>query len=308
MTSKHEPTSPPPAPRHTWWRRSAAAIAGATAVGALIAVALPGDDVDTAPSAPSSTVAEPATPDVAPTTPEAVPDPSLSESPAETTSPDAAPEVVAPPTPEPAPEPNPAPDPASALSAVASLEVAGRAPMTGYDRDLFAYRSVDHDRNGCDVRNDVLRRDLVDVVLRDGTQGCVVESGRLLDPYTGVEIAFVRGSGTSSEVQIDHVVAMGNAWAMGAQQWDEATRHQFGNDPLNLLAVDGPTNQQKGAGDAATWLPPHREFRCTYVARQVSVKVAYGLRVTQAEQEAMQRVLGQCPDEPLIDAALAATP
>lgn len=180
--------------------------------------------------------------------------------------------------------------------------------MTDYDRDLFAFKAVDHDRNGCDVRNDVLRRDLVDVVVRDGTQGCVVETGRLLDPYTGVDIEFVRGSGTSSQVQIDHVVALGNAWALGAQQWDEATRHRFGNDPLNLLAVDGPTNQSKGAGDAATWLPPQRGFRCTYVARQVSVKVAYDLRVTAAEQEAMQRVLERCPGEPLIDSAQAATP
>lgn len=215
----------------------------------------------------------------------------------------------------PAPEPGAGPadpvdpvDPPSALDTVDQLTVAGRAPMTEYDRDLFAYREVDHDRNGCDVRNDVLRRDLTDVVVREGTQGCLVETGRLADPYTGAEIDFLRGADTSGEVQIDHVVAMGNAWAMGAQHWDEETRHRFGNDPLNLLAVDGAANQSKGAGDTATWLPPQASFRCAYVARQVSVKAVYGLRVTQAEQDAMRRVLGECPSQPLVTAEQAATP
>lgn len=196
----------------------------------------------------------------------------------------------------------------TAAEAVTTLQVAGRAPMTGYDRDLFAYREVDHDLNGCDVRNDVLRRDLTDITLRPGTDGCVVETGTLHDPYTGTVIEFERGPGTSSEVQIDHVVALGNAWAMGAQGWDEDTRHRFGNDPLNLLAVQGRANQQKGAGDAATWLPPNRAYRCEFVARQVSVKVEYALRVTAAEKDAMERVLSDCPNEPLLTPADAATP
>lgn len=195
-------------------------------------------------------------------------------------------------------------DAPTALAALALLEVKGRAPKTGYDRELFGYRSVDLDRNGCDTRNDVLRRDLVDQAVRP--DGCVVESGTLHDPYTGATIAFVRGQGTSAAVQIDHVVALSDAWQKGAQQWDAATREAFGNDPLNLLAVDGPANQGKGAGDAATWLPPHRAFRCAYVARQVAVKRAYGLWVTAAERDAIARVLAACPDEPLpaVDGAL----
>lgn len=183
----------------------------------------------------------------------------------------------------------------TALATLALLEVKGRAPQTGYDRDLFAYRAVDLDRNGCDTRNDILRRDLVDQSVRG--DGCVVESGTLVDPYSGRTIGFVRGQATSADVQIDHVVALSDAWQKGAQRWDAATRESFGNDPLNLLAVDGPLNQSKGAGDAATWLPPHRAFRCAYVARQVAVKHAYGLWVTQAERDAIARVLATCPDE-----------
>ena len=100
-------------------------------------------------------------------------------------------------------------------------------------------------------------------------------------------------------MQIDHVVALSDSWQKGAQQWDAATREAFANDPLNLLAVDGPLNQQKGDGDTATWLPPNKAFRCAYVARQVGVKYTYGLWVTQAEQDAMVRVLSTCPTEPL---------
>jgi hypothetical protein len=189
--------------------------------------------------------------------------------------------------------------PQTALAAAALLPVKGRAPKTGYDRDLYGQAWKDVDRNGCDTRNDILRRDLTDQVLKDGTNGCVVASGTLLDPYSGRPIAFVRGQDTSSAVQIDHVVALSDSWQKGAQQWDTAKREAFGNDPLNLLAADGPLNQQKGDGDTATWLPPNKAFRCAYVARQVGVKYTYGLWVTQAEQDAMVGVLSTCPAEPL---------
>lgn len=196
-----------------------------------------------------------------------------------------------------------APPPGTALAAVDALTVKGRAPRTGYDRDEFGPRWADVDRNGCDTRNDVLRRDLVATTTRPGTHGCVVLTGTLLDPYTGERIAFVRGQGTSQAVQIDHVVALADAWQKGAQGWDDETRERFANDPLNLLAVDGPTNASKGMGDAATWLPPARAARCAYVARQVAVKRSYGLWVTRAEQDAMRRVLSSCPAEPLPDRA-----
>lgn len=187
----------------------------------------------------------------------------------------------------------------TALGVLGLLEVKGRAPKTGYDRDLFAYREVDLDGNGCDTRNDVLRRDLTAVTLKPGTQDCVVLSGTLADPYSGTSIAFVRGESTSADVQIDHVVALSDAWQKGAQQLDDAARQRLGNDPLNLLAVSGALNTQKGDGDAATWLPPSTAYRCAYVARQVAVKHTYGLWVTAAERDAIAGVLASCPDEPL---------
>lgn len=186
-------------------------------------------------------------------------------------------------------------DSATALTALATLEVKGRAPKTGYDRDRFGQAWADVDRNGCDTRNDILRRDLAATTLDPRTRGCVVLTGTLHDPYTGRDISFVRGPATSADVQVDHVVALGDAWQKGAQQLTGDQRLAFANDPLNLLAVDGPTNVRKGAGDAATWLPPATTFRCAYAARQVAVKARYHLWVTPAEHDALARVLGTCP-------------
>jgi hypothetical protein len=191
----------------------------------------------------------------------------------------------------------------SALAALTTLAVKGRAPKTDYDRALFGQAWADVDRNGCDTRNDVLRRDLGAYVLKAGTHGCVVLSGTLYDPYTGTTIGFVRGQVSSTAVQIDHVVALSDAWQKGAQVLSVETRRAFANDPLNLLAVDGPTNQRKGDGDAATWLPPNKPYRCSYAARQVAVKTRYRLWVTSAEREALARILATCPSQPLPTAA-----
>jgi hypothetical protein len=193
-----------------------------------------------------------------------------------------------------------------AASALAALPVKGRAPKTGYDREQFGPAWADVDRNGCDTRNDILKRDLDGETFKPRTRDCVVLTGTLNDPYTGKKIVFARGQGTSEAVQIDHVVALSDAWQKGAQQLSADARKSLGNDPLNLMAVDGPTNQGKGDGDAATWLPPVRSYRCTYVARQVSVKTKYGLWVTQAERDAISGVLAGCPGQPLpVDRALA---
>jgi hypothetical protein len=192
----------------------------------------------------------------------------------------------------------------TALALLETLPIKGRAPKTGYSRDQFGPAWEDVDHNSCDTRDDILARDLTNTT-RDV---CQVLTGNLNDPYTGTAINFVRGQGTSTAVQIDHVVALSDAWQKGAQQLTADQRLRFANDPLNLLAVDGPTNQAKGDGDAATWLPPNKSFRCQYVARQVSVKAAYSLWVTQAEHDAIARVLSGCPDQPVIDAASVQPP
>jgi hypothetical protein len=184
-------------------------------------------------------------------------------------------------------------DLADATAALASLPVRPLASDTGYDRARFGAAWADVDRNGCDTRNDVLRRDLVGLTTDPATHGCVVLRGTLHDPYTGDVIAFVRGPG-SADVQIDHVVALDAAWRSGAQLWSPGRRESFANDPANLLAVDGPANQDKGAADAAGWLPPDPGYRCVYALRQVRVKAAYGLWVTRAEQAALRHAVDGC--------------
>ncbi|OTA26365.1 hypothetical protein B9G54_05125 [Alloscardovia macacae] len=185
----------------------------------------------------------------------------------------------------------------TALNVLATLAIKGRAPKTGYARTQFGSPWMDMDRNGCDTRNDILKRDLTGISTDAKSHGCKVLSGTLADPYTGTTIAFTRGRSSSSAVQIDHVVALSDAWQKGAQQLDATRRQAFANDPYNLLAVDGPANMQKSDGDAATWLPPRKDYRCAYVARQIGVKAKYTLWVTQAEHDAMERVLSSCPSE-----------
>lgn len=183
-----------------------------------------------------------------------------------------------------------------AATALADLPVKGRAPKTGYSRDAFGQRWADTDRDGCDQRNQVLARDLTNVTRRGQ---CVVLTGTLHDPYTGRDIAFVRGETTSDDVQIEHVVALSNAWQTGAQLLSAAERLQLANDLLELLAVDGPTNLAKGDADSATWLPPNKAYRCPYVARQIAVKTKYRLWVTAPERDAIAAVLTGCPDQQL---------
>lgn len=183
---------------------------------------------------------------------------------------------------------------AGALEILATLPVKGRAPKTGYSREEFGPAWADVDRNGCDTRNDILKRDLTATSYKAGTHNCVVLTGTLADPYTAKEINFVRGTDTSAKVQIDHVVALNDAWQKGAQQLSVEQRTALANDPLNLLAADGPANQQKGASDAASWLPENKAFRCDYVARQISVKSTYKLWVTAGERDAMAAVLKDC--------------
>ena len=184
----------------------------------------------------------------------------------------------------------------SALALLDEIPVKGAAPGTGYDRvGDFGEAWLDVDDNGCDTRNDILQRDLENVEL-DGS--CTVLSGTFHDPYTGKTIDFKRGVDTSRLVQIDHLVALKNAWTTGAQKLSRDERVSLANDPLNLMASDGSQNASKGDKDADTWLPKNKAFRCEYVARQISVKAKYGLWVVPAEHDAMVDILSSCPDQP----------
>ena len=188
---------------------------------------------------------------------------------------------------------------ASGLSIIEAQVTKGRAAKTGYTRAQFGQTWADVDRNGCDTRNDILKRDLTAEVFKEKTRECVVLSGTLIDPFSGETINFVRGNVSSMEVQIDHVVALSNAWQTGAFKLTIKERTAFANDPMNLMAVKGRLNSQKGDGDAATWLPPLKSFRCDYVARQIAVKLKYKLWFTAPEKEAMVRILKSCPEKAL---------
>ncbi len=175
------------------------------------------------------------------------------------------------------------------------LEIKGRAPKTGYARTEFYNNWPNVD--GCSLRQKIIKRDFGDTAVMDPDNPCNVISGEYDEPYTGEHQIFTTREQISKGVQIDHVVALSDAWQKGAQYKTKDERYQIATDPLNLLAVDGPANQQKSDGDAATWLPSNKKFRCQYVARQVSVKYKYALWVTQAEHDAIAKVLEQCPDE-----------
>ena len=189
--------------------------------------------------------------------------------------------------------------PGAALVALATLAVKGRASKTGYSREQFGQSWRDLDRNGCDQRNDILRRDLRKLTLKTGTHGCLVLTGTLTSAYTGTVIGFVRGQRTSQQVQIDHVVALSDAWQKGARQWSAGKRELFANDFLELRAVDGHSNGSKSDSDAASWLPPYKKNWCGFVASQIAVKKKYGLWVTRAEHDTMASILKTCPRQGL---------
>ena len=178
-----------------------------------------------------------------------------------------------------------------------------RLAVRGWDRDSDFRRSefgepwsdavdVEFGRNGCNTRDDILRRDLRNLVVRPMT--CFAQSGTLTDPYTGTRIAFVRGPQTSNSVEIDHVVSLADAWYKGARAWDPQRRLDFANDPRNLLAVSPQANFDKAFRDAASWLPPNEAFRCDFAARQVDVKTAYGLWLSAKEKAALTELLARC--------------
>ncbi|MFJ3444735.1 HNH endonuclease family protein [Streptomyces sp. NPDC086081] len=187
-------------------------------------------------------------------------------------------------------------DKARARALIEKVETKGRGPRTGYDRDEFGYawmdsapREVPYSHNGCDSRNDLLKRDGRNLRFRSGSD-CVVTSMTLHDPYTGKVIEWTKSR--AIKVQIDHVMPLSYDWQMGASRWTEDKRESIANDPLNLLPVDGPTNSAKGDSGPASWLPPDRRIRCAYSVRFAQVSLKYDLPVTSADKEMMLRQCG----------------
>ena len=150
-----------------------------------------------------------------------------------------------------------------------------------------AWKDVDH--NGCDTRNDILARDLA---VKDKRNACVVTAGQLADPYSGERIDFRKKD--ASKVQIDHVVALENAWQSGAYNLTQEDREALANDPDNLLAVNGHDNMAKGSKSADQWMPPNSAYACTYASKQVQIKSRYALTVTTPEKQALADALATC--------------
>ena len=264
--------------RGGWWSAVAVAVV-VVAVAVIVGVTNPQQTPAAGGPAPST-----ATPTPTPATP------STATPSAGATTPDAAA------TPSPAAsDPGPTLDLAdAALDTLAGLEtVSGYAPYD-YDRDLFGQRWADVDRNGCDTRNDILGRDLLNPVFKAGTRDCKVLAGELIDPYDGSATAFVSGQNTSVLVQIDHVVALGWAWEHGAWAWNDEQRTAFANDPENLVAAAQHTNQSKSASGPADWLPPEPTLRCAYLEQWVGVLGAYDLGIDDRDREAARAVLETC--------------
>lgn len=188
-----------------------------------------------------------------------------------------------------------------AVDVLEKLEIKGRAPKTGYARTEFykSWPSV----GGCSLRQVIIKRELGDSA-KLADNGCDVISGEFTESYTGSRMVFYQKSDFSDKIQIDHIVALSDAWQKGSQNKTKEERYQMATDPLNLIAVDSAANKQKSDGDAATWLPANKAFRCQYVARQVSVKYKYGLWVSQAEHDTISQILENCPNEPAVGVEL----
>lgn len=179
--------------------------------------------------------------------------------------------------------------------------VPARTHRFDYRRSLFGDAWDDDNdapggRNGCDTRDDILNRDLVDIT-HVATKRCAeaVATGTLHDPYTNATVAFTRGAKIGEAVQIDHIVPLSYAWDMGASGWTFRQRLRFANDPANLLAVAGQTNQDKGDAGPGQWMPPNKAFDCQYAMAYLAVVRGYGLRLDQASADALRAAAATCP-------------
>lgn len=186
-------------------------------------------------------------------------------------------------------------DPLEALSWLPVLADGSSLATASYDRDLFGQEWLDVDRNGCDTRNDILRRDLADVVVKEGTQGCVAYSGHFIDPYSAQQFDFERGAGNAGQLHVDHIVALSDAWHKGAEQWSAAKRAEFANDPMNLTVTLGEINMAKGSKDAGAWVPPDESAWCGFAVQVVWVKDQYDLAVSSDEATMLESLLETCP-------------
>ncbi|GAA1335488.1 HNH endonuclease family protein [Catellatospora bangladeshensis] len=190
----------------------------------------------------------------------------------EPTTPDQPPATTGPATGEPAAQ-------------LAALTVAPEGRMTGYSRDRFPHWSSQGD--SCDTREVVLRRQGSGV---RSDSDCKATAGTWTSAYDGVTVT------DAGKLDIDHTVALAEAWRSGADKWTDERRRAFANDldGRQLVAVSATSNRAKGDQDPAKWKPPLETYWCTYATDWISVKAAYGLTVDQAEHDALAAMIGRC--------------
>lgn len=186
------------------------------------------------------------------------------------------------------PEPTPGGGAERLVQLVDVLRVAPEAPRSGYSRELFEHW-VDLDGSGCRTRADVLARQALGLVQRDRTRWCVIVEGDWYSPFDGV-----RHTGDPAEIDVDHVVALAEAWDSGAHAWTALRRMQFANDPLHLLVVTRSSNQDKADLDAAEWRPERRDAWCLTASMMVLTKVRYDLGIDPAERAALVDMAASC--------------
>lgn len=182
-------------------------------------------------------------------------------------------------------------DVVDSLRELCSLKIRDGAGAGGYKREFFGNRWADLDHDGCNTRFEILIRDLHQP-RTDPEAPCRVIGGRFVDPYTGTTTNFDRAPGNT--IQIDHVVALGDAWASGANEWSPEQRLKYANDPRVLVAASGEANQEKGRLAAQDWLPSNKSFRCAYARQQINIKYRWGLTVTASERARLLQTLRRC--------------
>lgn len=219
----------------------------------------------------------------------------LPPSPASPTSVASAPPARATIAPAVTPAPTSTPTSYSVATLAELLEALVVAPeyLDGYERDLFPHW-IDDDGDGCNTRREVLIAQAIEAPTITGS--CDLTGGRWLSPYDGVEIEGASG------VQIDHLVALAEAWYSGAQAWTTDRRARFANDievPWALFATSPAANSSKGSSDPAEWLPPLPSALCPYLEAWIGTKVRWRLTVDADEREALEGLVQRCPDSRL---------
>ncbi|MFF4879377.1 HNH endonuclease family protein [Micromonospora sp. NPDC000668] len=177
------------------------------------------------------------------------------------------------------------PSKATAQSQLNSLTVAAQGSTSGYSRDLFPHWITIS--GSCNTREQVLKRDGTSVVV---DSSCAAASGRWYSPYDGATWT------AASDVDIDHVVPLAEAWRSGANSWTTSRRQSFANDLTRpqLIAVTDNVNQSKGDQDPSTWQPPLSSYRCTYSKMWITVKYNWSLKLQSSEKSALQSMLNTC--------------